>query len=69
MALRIIGGSARGRPLRAPKGVATRPTADRVKESLFSMIETLLLWGRPEVEMGSIQVSAFFRISGCGLIS
>jgi 16S rRNA (guanine966-N2)-methyltransferase len=36
--LRVIAGEARGRPLRAPRGASTRPTADRVKESLFAIL-------------------------------
>lgn len=36
--LRVIAGSARGRPLRAPAGPGTRPTADRLKGALFSML-------------------------------
>ena len=36
--MRVIAGEWRGRPLTAPKGQATRPTADRVRESLFSML-------------------------------
>lgn len=36
--MRVISGTARGRPLRAVPGSATRPTADKVKEALFSMI-------------------------------
>ncbi len=36
---RIIGGSAGGRRLRTPDGEATRPTADRVREALFSALE------------------------------
>jgi 16S rRNA (guanine966-N2)-methyltransferase len=36
--MRIIGGEARGRRLRAPRGAATRPTADRVREALFDLI-------------------------------
>lgn len=36
---RIIGGSARGRRLQTPVGEATRPTADRVREALFSSLE------------------------------
>ena len=36
--MRIIAGHFRGRPLQAPAGLATRPTADRVRESLFSML-------------------------------
>jgi 16S rRNA (guanine966-N2)-methyltransferase len=37
---RIIGGSAGGRRLRTPSGDATRPTSDRVREALFSSIES-----------------------------
>jgi 16S rRNA (guanine966-N2)-methyltransferase len=36
--MRIIAGKWRGRPLVAPPGEATRPTADRVREALFSML-------------------------------
>jgi len=36
--MRIIGGAARGRRLKAPKGRALRPTADRVKEALFNIL-------------------------------
>jgi 16S rRNA (guanine966-N2)-methyltransferase len=36
--MRVIAGSARGRPLKAPRGGATRPTSDRVREALFSSI-------------------------------
>ncbi|HEX6374749.1 MAG TPA: 16S rRNA (guanine(966)-N(2))-methyltransferase RsmD [Allosphingosinicella sp.] len=36
--MRIIAGRWRGRPLVAPEGSATRPTADRVREALFSML-------------------------------
>jgi 16S rRNA (guanine966-N2)-methyltransferase len=37
---RIIGGSAGGRRLETPRGQATRPTSDRVREALFSAIES-----------------------------
>lgn len=36
---RIVAGAARGRRLAVPPGAATRPTADRVKEALFSSLE------------------------------
>lgn len=39
---RIIGGRARGRRLVTPKGVGTRPTSDRVREALFSALESRL---------------------------
>lgn len=36
--MRIIAGQWRGRQIAAPKGDATRPTADRTREGLFSML-------------------------------
>jgi 16S rRNA (guanine966-N2)-methyltransferase len=36
--VRIISGKWRGRPIVAPKGQATRPTSDRAREALFSML-------------------------------
>lgn len=40
--MRVIAGQWRGRPLVAPKGEATRPTADRTREALFSMLTSRL---------------------------
>ena len=40
--MRIIAGKWRGRTLEAPSGLATRPTADRVRETLFSMLASRL---------------------------
>ena len=40
--MRIIAGQFRGRPLQAPPGSATRPTGDRVREALFSMLASRL---------------------------
>ncbi|WP_026145853.1 16S rRNA (guanine(966)-N(2))-methyltransferase RsmD [Nocardioides sp. Iso805N] len=37
---RIIGGTAGGRRLTTPRGAQTRPTSDRVREALFSAIES-----------------------------
>lgn len=37
--MRVISGKARGIMLKTPKGEDTRPTADRVKEALFSIIQ------------------------------
>ena len=36
--MRIITGTAKGCNLKTPKGMSTRPTSDRVKESLFSIL-------------------------------
>lgn len=38
--MRVIAGKARRLPLVAPEGRDTRPTTDRIKETLFSMLQT-----------------------------
>lgn len=40
--MRIVAGQWRGRKLVAPKGEATRPTADRTRETLFNMLASRL---------------------------
>ncbi len=40
--MRIISGQWRSRPIKAPKGDITRPTADRTRETLFSMLTSRL---------------------------
>ena len=37
--MRIVAGTFRGRPLVAPKGQSTRPTADRTRQALFNVLE------------------------------
>jgi len=37
--MRVIGGSARGRKLKAPPGSGTRPITDRAKEAVFNILE------------------------------
>ena len=37
--MRVITGIARGRRLKEPQGLETRPTTDRVKEGIFSSIQ------------------------------
>jgi len=37
--MRIITGSARGKRLQTPSGLHTRPTTDRVKESVFNIVQ------------------------------
>ncbi len=56
--MRIIAGEWRGRPLIAPAGDATRPTADRTRETLFSMLTSRL--GSFE----GLKVGDFFAGSG-----
>ena len=37
--MRVISGKARGIQLKTPNGMVTRPTADRVKEAMFSIVQ------------------------------
>src|SRR3954447_23101521 len=58
---RIIGGSAGGRRLQTPSGDATRPTADRVREALFSALEA---------EFGSLHGLRFLDLyAGSGAVA
>jgi 16S rRNA (guanine966-N2)-methyltransferase len=56
--MRIIAGTWRGRKLVAPKGDATRPTADRMRETLFSMLMSRL------GDFEGLQVADLFAGSG-----
>jgi 16S rRNA (guanine966-N2)-methyltransferase len=40
--MRVIAGSAKGRTLAAPHGGATRPATDRIRETLFAILEPVL---------------------------
>lgn len=37
--MRVISGSARSVPLDAPRGLVTRPTSDKIKETLFNILQ------------------------------
>src|SRR5205823_14748726 len=56
--MRIIAGAWRGRTIEAPPGQATRPTADRVRETLFSMLASRL------GSFGDLRVADLFAGSG-----
>tara|TARA_R110000772_G_scaffold110031_11_gene213473 strand:+ start:544 stop:1080 length:537 start_codon:yes stop_codon:yes gene_type:complete len=56
--MRIIAGDWRGRKIVAPKGDATRPTADRTRERLFSMLTSRL------GDFADLQVLDLFSGSG-----
>lgn len=56
--MRIIAGEWRGRPLIAPAGSNTRPTADRAREGLFSMLASRL------GSLEGLQVADLFAGSG-----
>jgi 16S rRNA (guanine966-N2)-methyltransferase len=64
MALRVIGGEARGRHLVAPAGGA-RPTADRVKEALFNSLGSERVEGASVLDLyagsGALAIEALSR--------
>ena len=41
--MRVIAGTARSLPLKTPEGMDTRPTTDRIKETLFNILQPELL--------------------------
>jgi 16S rRNA (guanine(966)-N(2))-methyltransferase RsmD len=47
--MRIITGTAKGLKLKTPKGFSTRPTSDRIKESIFSILNGLIDFSEVEV--------------------
>lgn len=62
--MRVIAGSARSIPLVAPEGMDTRPTTDRIKETLFNMLQ-FSLQGRPFLDLfagsGAMGIEALSR--------
>lgn len=44
--MRVITGSAKGKRLKTPEGLQTRPTADRVKEAVFSAVQFEVIHAR-----------------------
>jgi 16S rRNA (guanine966-N2)-methyltransferase len=59
--MRITGGRWRSRALKAPRGTATRPTSDRVREALFSMLASDGLLGQGD---GEVRVLDLYAGSG-----
>ncbi len=57
--MRVIAGIARSLPLKAPVGPDTRPTTDRIKETLFNMLQPYL--------QGCVFVDMFSGSGGIGI--
>ena len=57
--MRVIAGTARSLPLKTPEGMDTRPTTDRIKETLFNVLQ-------PEMP-GCIFVDLFSGSGGIGI--
>jgi 16S rRNA (guanine966-N2)-methyltransferase len=70
---RIIGGTAGGRRIKAPAGETTRPTSDRVREALFSSLESSLgsLTGLRFLDLyaGSGAIGLEARSRGAGVVT
>jgi 16S rRNA (guanine(966)-N(2))-methyltransferase RsmD len=67
--MRVIAGTCRGRKLLAPPGVTTRPTSDRVKEALFSILSSRIDFADISVldicaGSGSLGIEALSRGAG-----
>lgn len=62
--MRIVAGAFRGRPLVAPKGHSTRPTADRTRQALFNVLEHAK-WG-PDL-MGARVIDLFAGSGALGI--
>ena len=57
--MRVIAGTARSLPLKTPEGADTRPTTDRIKETLFNMLQ-------PDIP-GAVFVDLFSGSGGIGI--
>jgi 16S rRNA (guanine966-N2)-methyltransferase len=70
---RIIGGDAGGRRIKAPPGERTRPTSDRVREALFSTVDSALgsLHGLRFLDLyaGSGAIGLEARSRGAGVVT
>jgi 16S rRNA (guanine966-N2)-methyltransferase len=64
--MRIIAGSHRGRTLRAPEGLAVRPTSDRAREALFDILAHGRFAARPVYEDAHV-LDAFAGTGAFGL--
>jgi 16S rRNA (guanine966-N2)-methyltransferase len=58
--MRIVAGKYRSARIEAPKGLATRPTSDRVRQALFNVLEH----GSPHVDLAGARVLDLFAGSG-----
>ena len=57
--MRVIAGSARSLPLKTPEGMDTRPTTDRIKETLFNVLQ-------PDIP-GCVFIDLFSGSGGIGI--
>jgi 16S rRNA (guanine966-N2)-methyltransferase len=58
--MRIVAGKFRGASIEAPRGLATRPTSDKVRQALFNVLEH----GAPDFDFDGARVLDLFAGSG-----
>lgn len=63
IAMRIIAGQFRSRPLRAPRGRNVRPTSDRLRETVFNVLTA----GDPQALAGSVWFDLFAGSGAVGI--
>ena len=63
--MRIIGGTAKGHSIKTPKGMDTRPTLDRVRESIFNVLAHRGIYGARVLDLfsgtGAVAIEALSR--------
>lgn len=63
--MRIISGKCKGRRLKTPKGMETRPTLDRVRETIFNVLQNYNIYGRRTLDLfagtGALGIEALSR--------
>ena len=62
-AMRVIAGKYRGHPLRALHGKDTRPTSDRLRETLFNVLTA----GNPAALTGTVWLDLFAGTGAVGI--
>ena len=61
--MRVIAGKYRSRPLRSLRGLAIRPTSDRLRETLFNVLTA----GNPAALEGSVWIDLFAGTGAVGI--
>src|ERR1700692_2711336 len=63
IAMRVIAGKYRGRPLRSLRGTDIRPTSDRLRETLFNVLPA----GNPAALEGTVWLDLFAGTGAMGI--
>ncbi len=70
--MRVIAGEAKGFPLKAPKGLGTRPTSDKVRGAIFSMLASMGVQPQRVLDLyagtGALAIEALSRGAGTAVL-